>query len=500
VYTEYFGLSAKPFNVTPDPRFLFLSQRHSEALAHLKFGLHERGGFVLLTGEVGTGKTTLARHFLRQLDSRTATAVVLYPAVTASELLRSILDDLHIPHERDDTLKVLVDRLHQFLLQLRSENRDVVLVIDEAQDLTPELLEQIRLVSNLETDTEKLLQIVLVGQSELKDMLARSDLRQIAQRITARYHLTPLDRGECDLYISHRLNAVGGAGKVSFSTAALRRIHRLSHGIPRVINLLCDRCLLAGYVRGTRFVDAGTVAQAARETLATSWKPRRWPLVASGVAAVAIASLFFGAWAGRQRVPQAPSLATPPTLTPSPTTAPPPPTQLERGLLSGGPSTRPHAATLVASLWPSQALSATELLTDRVQIERLDLPVVLELSHPSRRDLAYLALLRLRGSTATLGQPGAAPIIVGWDEVERFWTRRAVVLWPDATDGLTDRRDRAAQRLGRLGYTEGDLEAAVAHFQNDLRLVSDGRIGPRTLMALAALTTQPRPRLSGEAP
>ncbi len=497
MYTEYFGLSEKPFNLTPDPRFLFLSRQHSEALAHLQFGLHERGGFVLLTGEVGTGKTTLARHFLRQLDSRTASAVVLYPAVTAIELLRSILDDLHIPHEREDTLKLLVDRLHQFLLRMRSENRNVALLIDEAQDLTPDVLEQIRLISNLETDTEKLLQIVLVGQSELREMLGRRELRQIAQRITARYHLAPLERSDCDAYIRHRLESVGGNGKVTFHASALKRIYHFSRGVPRVINLLCDRCLLAGYVRGTRFVDGATVAQAARETLGEMRRSRRWPLLAAVAVLALVAGLSLGAWAGRQRMPPAASSTPSPTPRPLPT---PPPAVLEPKLLSGTFWTRPQAEAVVAGLWPAQPLSAIELRTDRVQLDRLDLPVVLELSHPTRGDACYVPLLRLRGRTATLAQADGQPFTVAWDEIERFWTRAAVVLWPDRAGGLASRRAWAGQLLRGLGYSEDTLETAVARFQSDVRLVPDGRIGSRTRMALVALTTKPRPRLAGDAP
>jgi len=188
LYESWYGFTEKPFNLTPDPKYLYLSQRHAEAFAHLEFGHRERGGFVLITGEVGMGKTTLARYFLSTLPADTHTAVILYPALTASELLRSILDDLHT-EPGWDSLKGLVDSLHGFLLDARAVDRNVVLLIDEAQDLSPEVLEQIRLISNLETDTEKLIQIVLMGQSELRDLLARHDLRQLAQRVTARYHL-----------------------------------------------------------------------------------------------------------------------------------------------------------------------------------------------------------------------------------------------------------------------------------------------------------------------
>ncbi len=204
MYEAWYGFAEKPFNLTPDPKYLYLSAKHEEAFAHLEFGRRERGGFILITGEVGTGKTTLARYFLSKLGADTRTAVVLYPALTAVELLRTILDDLHVA-AHGDSLKSLIDALHRFLLESRAAGHDVVLLIDEAQDLAAEVLEQVRLISNLETDTEKLIQIILIGQSELRDVLARHELRQLAQRITARYHLTPLSLPDTGEYVRHRL-------------------------------------------------------------------------------------------------------------------------------------------------------------------------------------------------------------------------------------------------------------------------------------------------------
>src|SRR5688500_13368912 len=292
MYEAFYGFNEKPFNLTPDPKYLYLSARHTEAFAHLEFGRRERGGFIVITGEVGTGKTTLARYFLSRLDARTATAFVLYPALSGAELLRSILDDLHVP-AAGTSMKASVDALHRFLLQARADGRDVVLLIDEAQDLSTEVLEQVRLISNLETDTEKLITIVLMGQSELQEMLARRELRQLAQRITARYHLAPLDAAATADYIRHRLEVAGGAGKVGFTRGALSAVHRLSGGIPRLVNLICDRALLAGYVRGERTIDAGMVRRAAREVRGHT--PRAWsrPLALAGTAAAAAAVVAF---------------------------------------------------------------------------------------------------------------------------------------------------------------------------------------------------------------
>lgn len=278
MYPDYFGLKEASFSITPDPQYLYLSRRHREALAHLLFGTEDSGGFVLLTGEVGTGKTTVCRAFLEQLPEHVDVALILNPALSAPELLHTVCGELDIPIPIGETsLKVLLDRLNDFLLTAHANGRRPVLLIDEAQNLKPEVLEQIRLLTNLETAKHKLLQIFLIGQPELRDLLERPELRQLAQRITARYHLAPLDRTETAEYIRHRL-AVAGVERRLFTPAAVRRIFRLSGGVPRVINILCDRALLGGYATRRQIIDGAIVSQAARELRGepVPSRARRW--------------------------------------------------------------------------------------------------------------------------------------------------------------------------------------------------------------------------------
>jgi len=247
VYLDYYGLSEPPFDITPNPRFLFYSAKHREAYNHLVYGIRERKGFVQLTGEVGAGKTTLCRAMLEQLDDHFATALILNPVMSPDELMKAIALEFGLPVnglDRLDTVAVI----NQFLLQQVECGKDAVLIIDEAQDLTEELLEQVRLLSNLETDNRKLLQIVLMGQPELRDRLNNPRLRQLRQRITVRYHLLPLSRSEVNQYVQHRIHLCGGNGTPCFTSPALWRVYRYSKGIPRLVNAICDKALLAGFV------------------------------------------------------------------------------------------------------------------------------------------------------------------------------------------------------------------------------------------------------------
>ncbi|MDD2557359.1 MAG: AAA family ATPase [Desulfuromonadaceae bacterium] len=269
MYTEYFGLREKPFSIAPDPEYLYMSARHREALAHLIYGMQTAGGFVLLTGEVGTGKTTVCRCLLEQIPEDAEIAFVLNPKVNAAELLETICDELRIPYPKQTaSIKVFVDAINRFLLETHARGGKTVLIIDEAQNLSIDVLEQIRLLTNLETNKEKLLQVIMIGQPELRDMLKRQELRQLEQRVTARYHLQPLNSTEALAYIKHRLN-IAGVDRPLFSRRALRKLYLLSGGVPRLINLLCDRALLGAYVTNQNSVGYKLVHTTAKEILAT---------------------------------------------------------------------------------------------------------------------------------------------------------------------------------------------------------------------------------------
>jgi general secretion pathway protein A len=271
MYAPFFGLRQEPFSIAPDPRYLFMSERHREALAHLLYGLQGGGGFVLLTGEIGAGKTTVCRCFLEQVPKRCNVAYIFNPKLTVTELLKTVCEEFRIPHPHagagggHETVKNYLDPINEFLLRTHAVGQNNVLIIDEAQNLSPDVLEQLRLLTNLETNERKLLQIILIGQPELRAMLARPELEQLAQRVIARYHLQALSARETLVYIRHRLAVAGLTGALPFDRQAAQQVHRLSRGVPRRINLLCDRALLGAYAAGRRRVDRDTVNKAAAE-------------------------------------------------------------------------------------------------------------------------------------------------------------------------------------------------------------------------------------------
>jgi general secretion pathway protein A len=315
MYKGYFGLKESPFSIAPNPRFLFMSERHKEALAHLSYGLGETGGFALLTGEVGTGKTTISRRLMEQLPENTQAAFILNPTLSSQELLATVCDELQIRYRKTGaTLKTLTDKIYKKLNKNHQANLNTLLIIDEAQHLDPDVLEQLRLLTNLETDTKKLLQVILIGQPELKQLLQRRDLRQLAQRITARYHLLPLTKSEVTHYIQHRL-CVAQCDRMLFENTAVAEIHRISQGIPRVINLLCERSLTNAYCSNNALVTKKIVLQSAQEALGDEYQAQHWwqHIVVKAIAASVVlgcivsSSYFFGQLYG-EKIAKKPSI------------------------------------------------------------------------------------------------------------------------------------------------------------------------------------------------
>ncbi|MGL1955912.1 MAG: AAA family ATPase [Colwellia sp.] len=313
MYTNFFSLSEPPFSIAPNPKYLFMSDRHREALAHLTYGLGGsilggNGGFVLLTGEVGTGKTTVSRCLMEQLPENTQVAFILNPMLSSQELLATICDQLKIRYRKTGaTLKTLTDKISEKLLKNHHNDINTLLIIDEAQHLQPEVLEQLRLLTNLETNTKKLLQVILIGQPELQQLLQRRDLRQLAQRITARYHLLPLNTEELNAYVKHRLS-VADCHRALFNKSALATIHKLSQGIPRLINLLCHRALMDAYNGNNAVVNKKIVLNAAAQALGEEYLPKSLWQHASVKLAIAAGTLFVvlvaGFWFGQGQAPE----------------------------------------------------------------------------------------------------------------------------------------------------------------------------------------------------
>ncbi len=306
MYTSYFGLEEKPFSIAPNPDYLFMSDRHREALNHLTYGLGDTGGFVLLTGEVGTGKTTISRRLMENLPENTQAAFILNPTLSSQELLATLCDELKIRYRKTGaTLKTLTDKIQQKLLKNHNENINTLLIIDEAQHLQPEVLEQLRLLTNLETNTKKLLQVILIGQPELQQLLQRRDLRQLAQRITARYHLLPLNKQEVAQYLKHRLS-VAKCFRNIFDQSAVNAIHKICHGIPRLMNLLAERSLMNAYNSNNAVVNRKIVLQAAHDALGDEfevipWWQNSW-IKAGSLICTLLVVLAVGVWWGTQQL------------------------------------------------------------------------------------------------------------------------------------------------------------------------------------------------------
>ncbi|RMF17530.1 MAG: AAA family ATPase [Gammaproteobacteria bacterium] len=556
MYESFFGLKELPFSIAPDPRYLYMSERHREALAHLLYGTGRDGGFVLLTGEVGTGKTTVCRRFLQKLPENTDVAFIVHPRLTARELLATICDELAIKVRPHASVKALIDAINAHLLEANARGRHVVLIIDEAQNLSTDVLEQLRLLTNLETDRRKLLQIILLGQPELQDMLARPELRQLAQRITARYHLDALSLAEVDAYITYRLG-VAGCRRPVFSRGAVRRVYRHTRGIPRLINLLCDRALLGAYGEESPEVTPAIVNKAARELgLADmairldSWK-KNWFVrgVAGGLLAGLLMWLLVFGWVEREPaieqitdagpVPQSGVSDTGMVLTKAPDA-------LQSAVSAGGavpehPYQHADGHSLDAVQWQNQLIRARgdarqayidvlrlwglsappeneaylcrwlqtqgmECLHHRGNwrvLLRLDRPAILPLLAPSGEE-RHVALLAVKGDQATISLDGKQ-LTLPASLLEEHWDGRFTVVWrvPPFRSAvirpgeIRDEQAWLSDRLQKAGYAlQGQsMQRVIRQFQADSGLKADGIAGAQTLIRLNTLTDPAVPTL-----
>jgi general secretion pathway protein A len=543
MYTAHFGLHKQPFSISPDPRYLYMSGQHQEALAHLLYGIEEDGGFVQLTGEVGTGKTTLTRAFLDQLPKHVDVALILNPRLSSVEFVAAVCDDLQVNYPRTTrSLKVLVDALNAHLLRAHAKGRRTVLVVDEAQNLSPMLLEQIRLLTNLETSTFKLLQIILIGQPELVEILRRQELRQVAQRITARYHLLPLSYKETGDYVRHRLT-VAGARRVLFTRLAIAWVHRLSGGVPRLINVVCDRALLGAYTQDKPRVNAWMVLQAAHEVLDRQgrfWQ-RQPGRLAAGITLLGIIGWVIASnapiWWHMQSDPEHPTV----TAISSDMSAGLPrestsvhldstPSSGSVADLLNDPVRRTDAETAFVhlfALWNQDyssvieptACARAEQLGLRClhgkgtwnNLRRLDRPATLTLVDEVG-EKHYVVLAQLKGEVAHLDVDGQ-PYRFLLSEIDRYWFGEYVLLWQPIDPSLEVIRPGmsgptvawVAQQLDRFDGQGGSimdlfdepLKERVMAFQRSHLLEMDGVVGPRTFIKLNTLGENPEiPRLS----
>ena len=507
MYASFFGLNEKPFSITPDPRYLYLSRRHAEALAHLLYGITESGGFIQLTGEVGTGKTTVVRSLLEQLPEHAEVALVLNPRLSPQEFLLTICDELHIEVPERASQKSVVDALNEHLLEAHAAGRRVVLIVDEAQNLSAEVLEQIRLLTNLETAKQKLLQIILIGQPELREVLARSDLRQLAQRITGRYHLEPLEPDELQAYVRHRLEVAGGRTEI-FTPGALKALHRSSGGIPRLINVVADRALLGAWSQEEPLVSGNMARKAASEVFGERIRrqAKRAPgaaLALLGLAGVAIAVVAGIATtlvrermeapppaANVERVERVERIVRPPAVSPAapapvepqaeqadaPVTAPPPtvvaPEPLAARLAGGALATGTDTAFAgLFGRWqleyspeagPACEQAATRGLRCILQrgtwgeLTALNRPAILVLTDRDGRE-HQVVLNKLSEDTAEL-LAGATPISVPLGELLVLWYGEYLLLWrPEAGDGRVLSRNTTGADVLWLRRALGEL-------------------------------------------
>jgi general secretion pathway protein A len=542
MYTSFFGLAEKPFAITPDPRYLYLSERHAEALAHLLYGINESGGFIQLTGEVGTGKTTVVRTLLSRVPHHADVAVILNPRVTPVEFLLTICEELGLAIADADreSVKHMVDALNRRLLNAHAEGRRIIVLVDEAQNLSIDVLEQVRLLTNLETPTQKLLQIILIGQPELRELLDRTELRQLAQRITGRYHLMPLSREETKGYVRHRLR-VAGASEEIFTPGALLELHRLSLGIPRVINVACDRALLGGYTQDTKKITASLVRQAAGEVYGRRFFPTWLGWMVACLGMVALCGTAFLGWqfwrhqspvlSASRAIKSAATIhaAAPNPAAVAPIAAPllaaPPAPKLPsvNALLQANEANTTDAAAFrrLLALWGTalsddrdpcgQAAKAGLACLDQrgswAQVKTLNRPAILTLTDDrGQRHRVVLSSLDDKTATLNLGEHNEK---VSIDDLSRDWFGEFTVVWKPKTArtrllsvGMQGDEVRWLRRsLNALAGGASDpehadvydqeLAIAVQNFQREHRLNVDGIAGVQTQVVLDTALADP---------
>ena len=535
MYTSFFGITEKPFAITPDPRYLYLSERHAEALAHLAYGIAEAGGFIQLTGEVGTGKTTVLRSLLQQLPPHCDVALILNPRVTPAEFLLCICDELHVqvPAAAAGSVKSLVDLLTHFLLDAHGRSRRVVLMVDEAQNLSTDVLEQVRLLTNLETATQKLLQILLIGQPELRAVLSQPELRQLAQRVTGRYHLEALRRPETIAYIRHRLR-VAGATRELFSSGALGELHRLSRGVPRIINVIADRALLGAYTREEHRVTGELVRRAASEVygrpVLAPWL--RWAALAGATAGAAL--LAVAIWRALPAEDAATVAVPPPSVAQAvPVAAPPAPApRPELGALlalDAAGTTMDSAFGSLFRMWgadyqpgnglgcvqaSNQGLTCVWQRGSLAQLKLFNRPAILSLIDDANSSRQVVLSGLDRGQARLL--IGASEVEVPIAELTDYWFGEFLVLWRPQASELRPLRAgmrgddvrwlrQGLEQLGGLPASDpardvfdAELERLVEDFQRSRRLSVDGIAGVQTQLVLdAALGAPGTPTLAG---
>ena len=528
MYTHYFQLKQSPFSIAPDPRYLFMSERHREALAHLLYGVGSGGGFVLLTGEIGAGKTTVCRCFMEQIPENCQLAYIFNPKLSVEELLLSICEEFRIAVAPGvASVKGYVDAINAHLLASHAQGKNNVLIIDEAQNLSAAVLEQLRLLTNLETSERKLLQIILIGQPELRAMLARPELEQLAQRVIARYHLGSLTAEETASYIRHRLAVAGSTAQTPFAPRLMAQIHAMSHGVPRRINLLCDRALLGAYVENQPQVTRQILRRAAEEVFAEEGRPAagrgmRWPHVAGGVLAGAVVTAAL-AWQFMPRAGVPAPAAVAPALAASVPAA-------SAAVAASAPVSVPDRNAVLrqlAALWGEQlpageacqagARAGLRCLHSRggiAELRVLDRPAMLVLR--DGQGVETLALLtRLQGETATLmldgkqqGLPLAQLAQRSDGSFTTFW--RAPRNWRDEVPlgGRGADVDWLAQRLAQQRGLpapaanlplDAEMQGQLRTFQQSQNLRADGLAGPKTYIRLMQLGDNAEPRLSSAA-